>query len=228
MTSSRSTARMMGVLFLVAFFSNILAMNISGLLDPAFTEAPNLLNNVSAHSMRVKISILLDLLSSAAVIALAVSLFASLKEQNRNLALLALALWICEAVVLAASKVSVFSLLLLSEEYLQAGSPDSPYYHTLGSLFVDASQKGFLIVQFFFSLGGVLFYFLFYQSNLIPRLISGWGLVAVTLVFAEVSLDMMGHSAGLVLLVPYMFFEPFIGVWLITRGFNASDSNPIA
>lgn len=73
-----------------------------------------------------------------------------------------------EAIILAVSKINAFPLLSLSQEYVKAGSPDSSYFQTLGSLFYGADRSGYNIMMLFFSLGAVLFYYLFYKSRYIP------------------------------------------------------------
>ena len=224
MESEKRIARMTGFLFLLAFVTNIFAIVLSGSMDTAFITSADLLSQVSANSLQMKITVLLDLFSSASVIALAVLLYTSLRAQSPPIALLALGLWICEATVLAASKIGTFSLVLISEEYVSSLNAEASSFQILGLLFADASRRSFRIVQFFFSLGGMLFYYLFLQSRLIPRFVSSWGLVAVSLVFIEVSLDMLDYGFGLILFVPYMFFEPFIGVWLIVKGFTSSGA----
>ena len=221
MNSNKKTARFLGIIFLIAFVTGTLGGNLSGLWYMS-TESPNFLINVSVNSIQMKISILCDLISSASVIALGVMLFACLKEQNKNIALLGLGLFFAEAIMLAVSRISVFSLLQLSQEYVKAGTPDSSYFHTLGILFVGASNWGYFILMFFYGLGGLMFYYLFYKSRLIPRFLSVWGLIAKTLLLTESLLIIFGHSLGMILLIPTGLFEIFIGIWLIVKGFNSS------
>jgi uncharacterized membrane protein len=224
MNANKKTARIVGALFLLAFVTGSLGGLLSGLWSMS-TESPNFLINVSANSIRMQISILFDLISSAAVVALAIMLFASLKEQNKNIALLGLGLFFVEAIMLAVSRISVFSLLQLSAEYVKAGAPDSFYFHTLGILFVGAANWGYLILMFFYGLGGIMFYYLFYKSKLIPRVLSVWGLIAKTMLLTAALLIIFGHSVGMILMVPTGLFEIFIGIWLIIKGFNSSAIN---
>lgn len=94
---------------------------------------------------------------------------------------MALGWWLVEATLLAVSKVSAYSLIPLSLEYVKAGAPDSSYFHTLGILIQNADKIGYIVHLMFFSLGGMLFYSLFYRSRSIPLGLSVWGIAAVYL-----------------------------------------------
>lgn len=106
-----------------------------------------------------------------------------------------------------------------------AGASDASYFQTLGNSFI--AVRGHLISQIlgiFFSLGALLFYYLLYQSRLVPRFISVWGLIAVVLVFTWNFLELLGLSitAGIVFGLPIILNEIFLGIWLIVKGFDSS------
>ena len=68
----------------------------------------------------------------------------------------------------------------------------------------------------FFILGALIFYYLLYQSKLIPRFISVWGLIAVAMV------PLQYFNLGLILVLPMISNEIFLAIWLIVKGFNSS------
>jgi uncharacterized membrane protein len=222
MDSGKKTARILGVVFLLAFVTGILGIVLSGLISSSFTGSQKLLINVAENSMQMRVSILIDLIAAASVVALGTLLFESLKGYNRTIALLGLGLFFVEAVMLAVSRISVFSLLRLSNLYTKATPADHAYFKTLGSLLVGFSNSGYLILQFFFNLGGIMFYFLFYQSKLVPRFLAIWGLFAMTLSLTSCVLNILDQDAGMLFAIPNVLFEPFIGIWLIIKGFNSS------
>jgi hypothetical protein len=69
-----------------------------------------------------------------------------------------------------------------------------------------------------------MFYYMLYQSRLIPRFISVWGLIGALAVLATAMLDTFGISPGSLefLGVLMLLNELFLGVWLIVKGFNPS------
>jgi Domain of unknown function (DUF4386) len=65
-------------------------------------------------------------------------------------------------------------------------------------------------------------YVLLYQSRLVPRWLSVWGLVGATLSIVPSLGSMFGLSSLGVLSVPLFLQEMVMAVWLIAKGFNPS------
>jgi hypothetical protein len=64
-----------------------------------------------------------------------------------------------------------------------------------------------------------------YQFKLLPKFISIWGFVGAALILALNVLLTFGvevGSIGLVLALPIISNEIFLGIWLIAKGFNPS------
>jgi hypothetical protein len=74
----------------------------------------------------------------------------------------------------------------------------------------------------FFCLGGILWYYLFYASGYLPRALSLWGLVAVSLLTIPILLALYDRELtfALILGLPYAPYELVLGLWLIVKGFN--------
>ena len=71
-----------------------------------------------------------------------------------------------------------------------------------------------------FVLGALMFYVLLYQSRLVPRWLSAWGLVAAALGIVPPLGGMFGLSSLGVLVAPLFLQEMVMAVWLIAKGFN--------
>lgn len=71
-----------------------------------------------------------------------------------------------------------------------------------------------------FALGALMFSFLLYQSRLVPRWLSAWGLVGAVLYMVPPIGNMFGLSLG-VLMAPTAVQEMVMAVWLIAKGFNS-------
>jgi hypothetical protein len=71
-----------------------------------------------------------------------------------------------------------------------------------------------------------MYYYIFYQSKLVPRWLSVWGLVGVTLGIVNGLYDMFGgtpnETISMLLDLPIFVQEMVLAVWLIVRGFNSS------
>ena len=64
-------------------------------------------------------------------------------------------------------------------------------------------------------------YVLLYQSRLVPRWLSTWGLVGAALYIVPPIGNMFGLSLG-ILMAPTAVQEMVMAVWLIAKGFNPS------
>jgi len=70
----------------------------------------------------------------------------------------------------------------------------------------------------FFCLGGILWYYLFYRSKYIPRVLSVWGLLAVSLALIGTLLVIFDLEPLIILVIPNGLFELTIGLWLMLKG----------
>jgi len=76
----------------------------------------------------------------------------------------------------------------------------------------------------------MIFYYLLYQSKLIPRWISVWGGIAAILLILVNLLEVAGIISGLMILkLPIILNELVLALWLIFKGFNpaAIVSEPV-
>ncbi len=221
MNSNKRTARIVGVLFITATVSAVL----SGLLTGPVLDDPDYLINVSANENQVLIAALLELILAVSVVGIAVILFPILKKQNEALALGYVGLRILEAVIIIVGAISALLLLRLNQEYV-AGTPDASYFQTLGTLLLAERDWTFLLGPVIvFSLNSLILNYLLYQSRLVPRFISVWGLIGATILLASGLLgmfDIYSIESTVFLAAPIGVNEMVLAVWLIAKGFNSS------
>lgn len=217
MNSDKKTPRFLGAAYLFVAILSITAGVLSDmtLLSGSISDS---LVNIANNLTQMRISILLELFTSAGIIVLSVLLFVVLNKQNKTIALVALGLWLVEAATLAVSQIGAFALIPLSLEYVTAGALESSYFHTLGTLFFGVDRWGWEIHNLFFGLGGILWYSLFYRSKYIPRVLSVWGLVAVSLLFIAMVLGWFDVRVNILFFLPTMLLELTLGLWLMVKG----------
>jgi len=219
MNTNRKTAIIVGVLFITATFTTILSLVFLG----SIPEAPENLINVAENKAQVIIGALLILINCAAVVGIAVMMFPILKKHNENMALGYVGARIIESVILIVLVISILLLLTLSQEYVQAATPDASYFQTFATLLLAASDWSDLIgIQIAFSLSALILNYSLYQSKLLPRFISVWGLIGATLLLASGLLGLFGLKIVMLLAPPIAVQEMVLAVWLIVKGFNSS------
>ena len=225
MKSYRKTAIFVGIFFLVGY----VILLPGGFLIDSIIDGPDYLINVSANRSQVIIGMFLEFINAAAVVGIAVLMFPLLKKQNEALALGYAGSRIVESAILLVGHIFLLLLIILSQEYVKAADPDASYFRTLGTVLIAERGLTFRMVMIVVSLGALMFYYLLYQSKLIPRFISVWGLIGAPLSLAGGLIAIFGHRAGasmpastMILGLPIMLNEIFLGVWLIVKGFNSS------
>jgi hypothetical protein len=220
MNSTRKIAVITGVIFIIATVTSILA----SALVPVLTGT-DYLTRVSAHTNQVAAGALLYLIGAFTSAGIAISLYPVLKGSNTGLALGSVVFRTVEAVFYMVAVVSLLSLLTLSQQFANAGAADRASLQTIGNLLVSVRDHASLAGVFAFSLGAFMYYYLFFQSRLIPRWLSGWGIVAIILMTAACVLALFSDNpvTGYILLAaPIALQEMVLAVWLIVKGFNAS------
>lgn len=180
---------------------------------------------VSANRPQVIVGVLLELVNGIAYIGIAVLLFPILKQHNVSLALGYVGFRLIEFVMQFAADISVLSLLTLGEAFVNGGAAELSSFQGLGTLLLAERQTAFLMVSITFGLGALPFYVLLYQTRLVPRFISIWGLLGAVVVLANAMLDMFGLPPGNLGIV-MLLNELFLGLWLIVKGFDSSAIIP--
>ena len=224
MDTNRKTAIIVGVLFILGFASIFDVVFVKPILDD-----PNYLIKLTENKNLVMMGVLSELIMAFACAGIAIWLYPVLRKHNEALALGAVGFRIIENVFQIVAALGLLSLLTLSQEYVKADALAAPAFQAAGALLLAVRfWASLLLAQIGFGLGALMYYYVFYQSRLIPRWLSGWGLIAIILHLTSVFLTNVGQidpfsgSPILLLSMPIFFQELTLAVWLIVKGFNPS------
>ena len=216
--TSRKTAIIVGVLYIVGTVAGVLSVVFAG----SILNDPDYLIKISANENQIVIGSLLVLTMGLSLAMMSIMLFPILKKHNEALALgVVVFRGALEAVIYIAVAISWLLLLTVGQEYVKAGAPDASYFQTLGTLLLKSSDQIGSILDIVFSLGALMIYYLFYQSQLVPRWLSVWGLIGAILYLASGLFAMFSVDFG-ILEAPLALQEMVLAVWLIVKGFNLS------
>jgi hypothetical protein len=223
MNTNKKAARIVGVLFITATVAGFIS---GGFLGPIL-EAPDDLAKVSANENQVLIGALFLFIMAAAGASIAIPMYPILRKHNGGIALGSVGFRIIEGGLFMVGVIFLLLLVTLSQEFVKAGAPDASNFQTSGKLLIGGMNFSLLIGGLAFSLGALMYYYLFYQSKLIPRWLSGWGLVGAALGLAAYLNQFFSASAsassGIELgHIPIFLQEMVFAVWLIVKGFNSS------
>jgi Domain of unknown function (DUF4386) len=118
--------------------------------------------------------------------------------------------------------------LALSQEFVKAGAPESSYFQTADVLITTgADWLRDWAMLWTWCIGALMYYSVFYQFRLVPRWLSVWGLVGITLTIIFSCLVMFHlipplGTIQLILTLPIFVQEMVFAVWLIANGVNPS------
>jgi hypothetical protein len=220
----RKNAVIAGVLFIIGTVSG----TISAILCNPVLKAPDYLLGISANENLITIGIILQFIMAISCAGISLALYPILKKFSEGLAIGAVGFRLIENMLQILLGVSMISLLALSQEFIRAGSPTNSYFQGAGAIITAASDwmiHGAGLICF--SIGAAMYYIVFYQYRVLPRWLSVWGLVGITLVIIGGVLVMLHVIPGfgtvqMVLNLPIFPQEMVFAVWLIVRGFNPS------
>ena len=221
MNTYRKTAITVGTLFIVCTVASILGPTLA-----ISANSPDYLNQLAGKPDQIITAALLEFIWAATGAGIAIGLYPLLKKYNGALALGSVGFRVVENVFVLIGTLSLLSLLTLSQEFIAAGAPEASPFQTLGTLLLALRDWQLHVISgLAFSLGVLMYYAILYRSNLIPRWLSGWGVLGAVLALAATVLASFTHDFGLVsvntyLNVPIGLQEMVFAVWLILKGFN--------
>lgn len=222
MNKDRKTAIIVGVLFIIGTAAGILSV----IFTSPILNAPDYLMQISANENQIVIGALFVLMMGFALAMVPVVIFPILRKHNEALALgYVVFRGGLETVTYIATVISWLLLLPLSREYIKAGIPDVVHFQVLGNVLREISHLPMTV--FVFGVGALIFYSLLYQSKLVPRWISVWGLIAIALHLTTGMLIVFGlqnefSALNSIMNLPIFLQEMVMAVWLIAKGFNPS------
>jgi len=132
-----------------------------------------------------------------------------------------------EAFIYLTQVIGWFSLHLIRQGYVVAITTGVFYFQALGDLILQAHYQIDQVLTIVFILGALMFYYLLYQSKLVPRWLSGWGLLAAIPYFVSGDLGLLTlfspmSTDQMVMVFPLAVQEMVLAVYLNVKGFNLS------
>lgn len=218
MISEKNAPRLLGAAFLFVFAASLVSTQMTSSVIGSGSMS-DMLVSVSDKAAQMRLSVLIGLLTSIGIVVLAVMLYVVMRHENEILALVGLGWWLAEAITLAVSKLGALALVPLSSDFVEAGAPEGSHFQTLGDfLYSGLLDQGDAIHMLFYSIGGVLWFYLLYRSTLIPRLLSVAGIAIEILGLIGMVLLLATGDVYMLLFYPIALLELVVGVWLVIKG----------
>lgn len=215
MHSHRKISLTAGVLYLLTFVS------IPTIVLYGSVKSTDYILGTGSDAVTIFAGIL-EIIVALAGISTAVVLFPILKKQNESFALGLVAARILEAATIFVGVAFLLSIVTLRQTGV--GADGLVTSHALVALY----DRIFLLGQSFMpAICDMLLGFMLYQSRLVPRSLAVIGIIGGPVLIAGYLAIMFGFVGRLDPLaglsaVLVALFEFSLGIWLVTKGFNAS------
>ena len=220
MSSTRKTALVAGVFYLITFAS----IPTLALYGPMKNHRDWILG--SGSNTAVLVGAFLEVIVALAGIGTAITLYPVVKRQNEGFALGFVASRVLEASMIFAGVVSLLSLVTLRQDLGGAAGANAAALVTTGASHVAIYNWAFLLGQSLMpGINALLLGSLMYRSRLVPRVIPVMGLIGAPLLIASVFATMLGGiklGSPLFAALPVAAWELSLGVWLVVKGFRPS------
>jgi hypothetical protein len=221
MNSNRKKTIIAGSLYIIGIIAGILS------IAPAI-DASDYLFKASANPNQILFAALFQFIMTIAYVGFAITLYPILRKYNESLALGFLSFRIIAAFFNIIGFISLLLLLFLSQEFVKAGTSNLSFFLTLGGLL--RSGRDFvnhIAMILSLSVGSLMFYFLLYQTKLIPRWLSLWGLIGTIFTISASFLIMFNiidiiTTIYIILNFPLILLEIVLAIWFIAKGFNSN------
>ncbi len=221
MTSTRRTAAIVGLLFLVQTVAFIIAEQLlTGVL-----KRPDYLAGLTGDANALTIGALLAFLSGISVVGIAVLMFPLLKPTSEPLALGYVGERVVELVLQVFFYLAVPMFMIAIATGLRDGTVGAATSQAVGPVLKAVHDVGIVVLYLVTSVGGTIFAFLLYRSRLVPRSLAVLGLIGYPVLLAGCVLDMFGltdvtQGAGLLAVLPGGLFELVLPILLLVKGFS--------
>lgn len=218
----RNNAIWAGIFFIIATAFLFVG---EALYKPALTD-PDVLTVAAGASNDIALGILIEFACVLAIPLIAVALYPVLRRVSAALAIGYVAFRLFEAAIFFQMEIDRLLVLAISREFLASPTQNTDQIDLLlrtlmgGEAWSGTTGPLYNIV---FVIGMLMLNWMLWKSTLVPRWISGWGMVtaavlgglAIVVLFTEVS-----GTLAIALIAPLAVQEIVLALWFIAKGFH--------
>lgn len=220
-SADRPTALIVGILFIVA----TAFLFLGEVFYKPYLAAPNALEIAAPNKSWVVLGLGLELVCILAMPLIGAFIYPVLSAVSTGMALAYFFFRSLEAVLLiAVALTNKLTILTMSEAYVNGGDP-APLEASLSLIRAQNvwGDTAGILYNIVFVCGAYCLYAVLFRARLIPRWISGWGLISITILGAVVVMAIFVRVSPVwevALIAPLAIQEMVMALWFIFRGFD--------
>ncbi len=215
----RTNARVAGFTFLIYIAVALTGMVLSSRAASGEGTAAKVAG-IAQHASEFRVAFVLELLGCFCALVLAVTLYSITRDQDPDLAMLALTCRVAEGVIGAASLPRMLGRLWLATA-AGANAPDPAAASALGAVLLKLPSWNSNLAATFFAVGSTLFSYLLLRGRIVPVPLAWLGVLASILAVVcvpMVAVGVLGSPITELIWLPMLAFEVWLALWLIIKG----------
>jgi hypothetical protein len=225
----KTNARLAGFMFLFYIVTGITSLVLSNRVTGGAQGTAAKLASMAQHASTVRLTVLLTLCAFVSAVALGVTLYALTRDEDRDLALLALCCRVTEGVNAVTGAVKMLGLLSFATTTTAAAGSDAAAANALGGFLLSQDGWSGNISAICFVLGSTIFSYLFLRAGSIPMPLAWLGVIASVLLLVALPLGLLEIiNVPFLLWLPMLVFEVTFALWLLIKGVAAPVSRASA
>jgi hypothetical protein len=216
----KTNARLAGFMFLFYIATGITNLALSNRAASGEGTAAKLAS-MAQHATTVRLTVLLTMCGFVSAVVLGVTLYALTRDEDRDLAMIALCCRVTEGVNAVAGAGRTLQLLAIAA--MATGStvatPDAGAAQAYGRLMLNQGGWTGNIGAICFVMASTLYSYLFLRARSIPVVLAWLGLLASVLLLLALPLGLVGLiDVSFFIWMPMLVFEVAFALWLIIKG----------
>ncbi|MFY9820888.1 MAG: DUF4386 domain-containing protein [Thermoanaerobaculia bacterium] len=222
MATENRAGRIIGVLIILQMVGGGL---VNSVLEAPLFGVPGFLVNAAPHSQQLALAVLIALVAEGLWVGIAVTAFSILWHRSRTMALWLVVLAGVTLAVAVIENVGVMSMVSVSQAYMKASAAAREQIETVRVVVASARNWAHYMGRISDGVTIFVFYLALFRFALIPRVLAGFGLIAVILMLTSVGMPLFGHDVVFPMLAPIGLSQLIVAVWLLTKGFRIDATN---
>jgi hypothetical protein len=221
-----ANARLAGFTFLAYITTGILSLVLFSRAATGSSVVARLAS-IAQHATTVRFVAVLTLLTFFEAVVLGVTLWALTRDEDSDVAVLALCCRVGEGVLGAAAAVRTMQLLSVATASTPAAAGAAAT--AIGASLLSQGDSSTTIGATCFAVGSTLFSYLFLPARSIPVPLAWLGVLASVLLVTALPADLAGFLPGSLawpIWLPMLVFEVSLAFWLINKGVTLPVPRP--
>ena len=220
MRSANSTGRAIGLLL----FLQLLGLSLPFiLLFPATSS--DFLESASPAAFQIRTAVLILFANAILTVGIAIWAYPTFRQHSVRLSILFLMVSGIWAVMQAIDNSQILSMMSLSQQYLESGGSNREHFQIVAAALRSTRRwmhfTELLVIDSWF----LVFYLILFRFSFVPRLLAGFGLLAVFLHAAGIPIPVFaGYPSFMPLGWALAVSHTLVGGWIVVRGFHSTET----